>query len=210
MGQQRPYPPDRREEAFEQRLWNLQLSDQEARDEILRRAHYYVHLASRTEYGRPVGDEVIKFVETAIHRPEGMTAPVALKTMIVECDRALGRFDYPWSFDDEDLDDYKDFIELGDKETTREVEELKEVTQRVPVDSRHEWWWILEKVEDLLAVVDQPLPCPAPQEEEDVDMDGEDGHYPGTGNPAESEAEQQKGKHHSYNVAHCIQSDPDH
>jgi hypothetical protein len=65
----------------------FQLSKQEAHDEIFRHAHYYVHLANRTECEHPIGSEAIKHLRGAVNPSPDMTPQLALKSMITQMRR---------------------------------------------------------------------------------------------------------------------------
>jgi len=68
----------------------------------------------------------------AMEREGDTTVQERLEMMVKGCDIALSRFDYPWSFDE----DEEDVVEMVDLETARETEELRGVVEEAREDRR--------------------------------------------------------------------------
>lgn len=189
---------------------NLQVSDEEAREEIFRRAHYYVHLARRTEYEQSTGLEVIKHLRAAIDPAPDMTPQLVLKTMIMQCDATLGRFPYPWSVDEKDAGARRVSFDMADKETAREIEEMKDIDVKIRSDKRMNWSMIRHEVESFGATPSPTAPKPSPpkltlklrgrKDGRDTVLAEADDAIPSIESPALRKHEKRKGKHFVYNT----------
>jgi hypothetical protein len=128
--------------------------------------------------------------------------------MILQCDSALGRFAYPWSVDENDVGARRVSFDMADKETAREIEEMKGIGVKARADKRMNWSMIRHEIVTFGATPSPPPPeSPQPKltlklrglkDGEDTVMAEADDAIPSIEEPALRKHGKRKGKRFAY------------